>query len=1012
MRSPAAAWAVAALALAAAVLLRWLLDPLMGDGLPLVTLFGAVAGGVWLGGWRPAIAVAVLGYLACDYLFIAPRGELGLHRLELLVGLAAYSFTCALIIGFREALRSAQRRASERGELLRVTLGSIGDAVITTDTDGAVTYLNAVAESLTGWSQAEARGLPLERVFQIIGEQDRRTVASPAARALREGVVVGLANHTLLIAKDGSERPIDDSAAPIRDEQGRVSGCVLIFRDVSERRSAERQSAGRLLESRVLASIVESSDDAIISKSLDGTIRSWNEAAERLFGYTAEQAVGRHISLVIPPERIAEEAEIIASLTLGRRVDHFETERLRRDGRRILVSLTISPVRDETGTVVGASKIVRDVTRQRHAEERERRLLAEAADALAKFHAFFDQGALFAGIMSVDGSLLEANRLSLEACGYTREQAVGKPFCEGPWWAPSAELVERVRQASAQAAAGEVFRGELPYYVADGSERTVDLTILPIKDVEDRILFLAPTGADVTDRKRAEAERQKFVTLVESSTDFIGICDLEGRPFYVNAAGLAMVGLASIDEARRTHIREFFLPEDRARIMDEFFPAVLANGHGEIEVRFRNFRSAQTRWMAYKVLPLTDEAGRAVAFATVSQDVSERRRLADDLRKLAADLSEADRRKDEFLATLAHELRNPLAPLSNLLELLKHAGARGEALAPTLDTMERQLGQMVRLVDDLLDINRITHNRLELRRDRVELSTLIEQAVATARPLAEAVHHELHVNAPQEPIYLDADPVRLTQVFGNLLNNSCRYTPPGGAITLTTRRQGSEAVVTVADTGTGIPPEQLDRIFDMFTQVDRSLERSQGGLGIGLTLVKRLVEMHGGSVEARSAGIGRGSEFVVRLPVARTASDPAPIERAAQTEPSRKRRILVVDDNVDAADSLAMLLELAGHETYTAHDGRQALDAAAKQRPEIVLLDIGLPLVNGYEVCQQIRQQHWGRAMVLIALTGWGQVEDRHRSEQAGFDDHLVKPVDYRALVALLDALPERLERA
>ncbi len=343
---------------------------------------------------------------------------------------------------------------------------------------------------------------------------------------------------------------------------------------------------------------------------------------------------------------------------------------MRSDGRRILVSLTISPIKDDDGHVVGASKIVRDVTYQRHGEQRERQLLADAAAANAKFRAFFEQGALFAGIMDVDGTLLEANRLSWEACGFTMDQIVGKPFWEGPWWAPSSQLKEQIQAASHQAAAGQTFRAEMPYFVADGSERVAEVTIQPIRNDTDQVLFLAALGVDITDRKRAEADRQKFVTLVENSTDFIGMSDLEGVPFFVNRAGLEMVGLDDIEAARRAPVASFFFPDDQSRLLNEFFPSVLEKGHGEIEVRFRHFKTGAALWMAYKVVTVPDAAGRPVAFATVSQDVTERKRMEENLTRLAADLSEADRRKNHFLAMLAHELRNPLAPISNAVRAL------------------------------------------------------------------------------------------------------------------------------------------------------------------------------------------------------------------------------------------------------------------------------------------------------------------------------------------------------
>jgi PAS domain S-box-containing protein len=869
LRSPGISYALSIAALLAAVLLRRALDPLMGDTLPLVTLFGAVAAAVWFGGYGPAIIVTSVGYLACAYLFIPPRGML-VFDLQEVIGLIAYVFTCALIIGFGEAMRKAQRRASERRELLQVTLRSIGDAVITTDNGGRVTYLNAVAESLTGWMQQDALGQPLDSVFRIVNEQTRRPVESPATKALREGVVVGLANHTVLIRKNGHELAIDDSAAPIRDEFGEVSGCVLIFRDVSAQRRLEQDKASQLQAARFLASIVESSDDAIVSKSLDGIIQSWNAAAERLFGYTAEQAVGRHISLVIPPERIAEEDRIIASLRAGQRIEHFETERQRSDGQRISVSLTISPIKDAEGAVIGASKIVRDIT----------------------------------------------------------------------------------------------------------------------------------------DRKRAEAEQQRLVTLVENSTDFIGICDLAGMPMFVNSAGMRMVGLDDIEHARRTPVASFFFPEDQPWIMNEFLPSVLEKGHGEAEVRFRHFKTGEARWLAYKVLTLPDAAGRPVAFATVSQDVTERKRFEDTLRRVATDLSDADRRKNEFLAMLAHELRNPLAPISHAIQALRLAESDRKSVHAAAEMLERQVGQMVRLVDDLLDISRISRGKIELRKDRIELAPIISQAVEATRALYKSMNHELTVTLPPHSIYLDADPARLAQVLGNLLNNACKFTDSGGHVWLTVEQDQGQAVIRVRDNGIGIAADLLPRLFEMFVQADTSQERSREGLGIGLTLVKTLVEMQGGTVEAHSEGPGLGSEFAIRMPTVAEITWPLPPETVPEPLPAIRRRILVVDDNEDAAEWLATVLRLNGHETHVAHDGLEAMRSAEEIRPDAVLLDIGLPRLDGYEVCRRIRAQAWGQDLLLIALTGWGQEEDRQKSRDAGFDTHLVKPVDDEVLLKVLASLP------
>jgi signal transduction histidine kinase len=388
------------------------------------------------------------------------------------------------------------------------------------------------------------------------------------------------------------------------------------------------------------------------------------------------------------------------------------------------------------------------------------------------------------------------------------------------------------------------------------------------------------------------------------------------------------------------------------------------------------------------------------AGAKANQDlqaqIAERQRAEEALR-------EADRRKSQFLATLAHELRNPLAPIRNAMEVLRQSGGDEQKVKRVTEMMQRQVGQMVRLVDDLLDVSRISRDRIELRREPIELAAVVQHAVEAVRPDYESMEHELTVTLPPQPTYLNADPIRLAQVVGNLLSNACKFTEKGGRIQLTVEQVGKQAVIRVQDTGIGIAAEQLLRIFEMFTQVDTSLGRSRNGLGIGLTLAKQLVELHGGTVQARSAGVGQGSEFVVLLPVLSTPLPPLPREPSGvKPVATVQRRILVVDDNPDAAESLAMLLKLSGHDVHIAHDGLEAVEEAAKLQPDVILLDIGLPRLDGYEAARRIRKQPRDKGVILVALTGWGQDEDRRRSEEAGFDAHMIKPVDLDALANLL----------
>jgi PAS domain S-box-containing protein len=916
-----------------------------------------------------------------------------------------------------------------------------------------------------------------------------------------------------------------------------------------------------------LAALVECSEDAILSKALDGTIRTWNAGAQRLYGYRAEEVIGQPFSLLLPPEHAAEAETIMARLRRGEPVAHFETVRLRKDGTRVEVSVSYSPIRDRDGRLAGAAVIARDVSERARAE----RALREVE---ARFAAIIDHSPSCIFAKDAQGHYLLANRALAQFAGRDVREFPGRTDAD---FFPPEVAAQFARDDAAILATGQArtYEESFPY----GGRIVTALTVkFPLRDTDGRPYAVCGIATDVTGQRQAQAELKKFALLVENSHDFIGICDPDYNPVYLNRAGLALVGLDGPEQMRRTPVREYFFPEDRPFLFEQFFPRVLREGHGEVEVRFRHFKTGEALWMVYSVLALQDDAGRPAGLATISRNISERKRaehalrfLADasatlaavddyesTLRKVASlavpdfadwcavdlaepdgtlrrvavahvdpakvklahelhrryppdpseergaygalrsgetdmmeeipaelieqgardeehrhifrelglrsymcvplksrtralgvisfvtaesgrrytqedrafaeelarraaiaienaqlyrELREADRLKDEFLAMLAHELRNPLAPIRNSLFVMKQPAANGAALTQARDMAERQVGHMARLLDDLLDVSRISRGKIELRKEAVEVAPLLGRTAEALRPQAEERNHELTIALPAGPLRVEADPARLEQVVTNLLTNACKYTDPGGRIGLSAERDGSEAVIRVRDNGIGIAPDLLTRVFDLFVQAERRLDRSQGGVGIGLTLVKRLVEMHGGTVRAHSAGPGQGSEFVVRLPALAEPAAGAPARKAEGGEAAAglpRRRVLVVDDNVDAADSLALLLKLSGQETRVAYDGPTALLVAEAFRPQLVLLDIGMPGMDGYEVARRLREQ--GRKVPLVAVTGWGQEEDRRRSREAGFDHHLVKPVDPSALQQLL-AVDDRVTR-
>jgi PAS domain S-box-containing protein len=535
----------------------------------------------------------------------------------------------------------------------------------------------------------------------------------------------------------------------------------------------------------------------------------------------------------------------------------------------------------------------------------------------------------------------------------------------------------------------------------------------------DKTLRARETAAEEIARQRETLR----VTLA-SIGDGVITTDTLGRVVFLNAEAERLTGWETAEAAGKRLERIFnIVHEDTRQSVDNPASSALRDGvvvglaHRTLLVG----RDGVERPIDDIAAPIRDSQGKVAGVVLVFRDVTEDRAATNELRKLASELSEADRRKNEFLAMLAHEIRNPLAAIRNSAAVLKLAGRDPQAAVSAQGAIDRQMEHLVRLIEDLLDVARISRGKLELRRTRMDLRLALEQALEVSRPLCADNEQALEVEIPPTPLYVHGDAVRITQAIANLLNNACKFTPRGGRIRVSVGVEDRHAIVRIRDDGIGIAPEHLPRLFDMFSQIDTSLERTQGGLGIGLNLVKQLVEMHGGRVEVRSEGVGTGSEFIVHFPVnaedvngtGEIADQPAALPQGASPRaemaaaappraPAKGRRILVVDDNADSADSLVMLLRLLGHEAEVARDGVEAVETALRTRPDVVLLDIGLPRLNGFEAARRIRLSPHGRGVKLIAVTGWGQDEDRDLSRSAGFDEHLVKPVDIDRLDSLL----------
>jgi PAS domain S-box-containing protein len=693
--------------------------------------------------------------------------------------------------------------------------------------------------------------------------------------------------------------------------------------------------------------ILEGIAEGVMACDADLRVTYLNAAAERALGLGRDASLGRPLAQVFPGAMQARGA---------RHVEAFYPPLAR------WYEVSVHSLHDG-----GLAFYFRDVTERRAGE--------------ARYRLLFDNNPQPCFLVDMQTKrYLDVNEAAVRGYGYTRDEFFGMTVYDLRDPDDATRLRDVIDQPLAELS--RLWR----HRRKDGSVIDVEVAAQEF-DLDGRPVRLLVVD-DVTERLAAE-RRLRLVS--DHLPVLIAYMDREGCFRFANRTYREWFGR----EVVGSHLRDV-IGEANYTERQPYLEAVL---RGE-RTRFETIVDSNLGRRDCEVLyiPDADPAGEVRGFYVMVTDISERKRAE-------AVLRDADRRKDEFLATLAHELRNPLAPIRHGLELLRLADGKGEAAAQAREMMERQLGQMVRLIDDLLDVSRVTRGAVELRREPVALGAIVAAAVETSRPLLDAAGHRFSLSLPAEPVTLDVDPVRIAQVISNLLNNAAKYTEPGGTIALRAWREGNEAVIQVSDDGIGIPAEMLPRVFQMFAQVNRGLNRPQGGLGIGLALARTLVEMHGGRIAAASAGPGTGSTFTVRLPAARS---PEPQVAAAHaTRAARKTLdILVVDDNVDAARSLALLLGMVGHRVRVAHEGNAALAAVQVSRPQVVLLDIGMPGMDGYEVARRMRAMAGGDALRLIALTGHGQPEDRQQARAAGFDQHLVKPVTLEALTAVLDREP------
>jgi len=760
----------------------------------------------------------------------------------------------------------------------------------------------------------------------------------------------------------------------------------------------QKQALARV--STLQRAIFNSANFSSIATDAKGVIQIFNVGAERMLGYTAAEVMNK-----ITPADISDPQEVIArakvlSVELGTPIapgfdalvfkasrgieDIYELTYIRKDGSRFPAVVSVTALRDAQDAIIGYLLIGSDNTARKQASQYVRSLIEASLDPLVT--------------ISVEGKITDVNEGSIKVTGMAREKLIGTDFSD--YFTEPEQAREGYQQVFAK---GLVTDYPLTIRHEDGRLTDVLYNASVYKDVSGNVLGVFAAARDITARKQAElavnTSELRYRRLFETGKD--GILLLDANTGKITDANPFMSELLEYprDEFIGKELWQIGLFKDKA-VSETCFLELQQKGY-----------------IRYEHLPLETKSGRRTEVEFVSnvyevddwkvaqcniRDISDRIRLEEKTHEQAIALADLHRRKDDFLAMLSHELRSPLAPIANAVELLQQQPNEDPLQHQARNIIERQVIQLTRLVDDLLEVSRLTTGRVQLRLERLVINGIVERAVETVRPLLDRHRHEFALSLSSMPISLEADPSRLEQVIVNLLTNAAKYTPEGGRIALSVAQDGEECVIRVRDNGVGIAPELLPRIFELFTQAERSLDRSQGGLGIGLALVERLVELHRGHVEVNSA-LGQGSEFAVYLPTVPFVATQLPIDQTDTVRANRPSlRVLVVDDNLDLTLSMEMLLKAQGHDVRVAYDGPAALKLALEFLPQVALLDIGLPGANGYELATKMREEPTLRDVVLVAATGYGQMSDRQLSLAAGFDHHLVKPAVFAELKSIL----------